>query len=363
MTDDKEKGGLVQLGQIPLLKNLAKHYKPPSAIQKRIVDAAALFGDERDARLILYQHSAFCQVFFPYRDPGEQALTWDRSNGIVDLRLKAGDAKHPNGHWVQVPLPFGPKCRLILMHINQVALRTQSPHIELEDSLTAFVRRTLSLDPKGRNINMVKEQLRRLAASTIRLGISEADSDRAHTAKVDIVSDFDLWFPKNERQRVLWPTYVTLSTEYFDSLLSRAVPLPEHHIAALSHSALALDIYAWLAQRLHRIAPNKPAFVPWVALHAQFGQGYEKRIRKFRENFRAALKQVLTLYRDARITDDRPHKPSLFIEDGNRVWKQPPAEGLTLHHSPPPVARRLISVPGQSPKPSTATLGRPRKTL
>jgi Plasmid encoded RepA protein len=337
-------GGLVPIGQIPLLKNIAERYRPPTPIQKRIVEAAALFGDDPDAREILYQHSAFCQVFFPYRDPGDQVLTWDRSNGIVDLRLKAGEAKHPNGEWVQIPLPFGPKCRLVLMYINQVALRTQSPHIELEDSLTAFVSRILNLDPKGRNIRMVKEQLRRLAASSIRLGSSEAGTNRADTTKVEIVKGFDLWFPKDEHQRVLWPTYVDLSLDYFDSLLNRAVPLPEHHIAALSHSGLALDIYAWLAQRLHRIPPNKPAFVSWAALHGQFGQGYEGRIRKFRENFRSALKQVLALYKEARITDDPPRKPSLFIEDGARVWKQPPAEGLTLRHSPPPVARRLISI-------------------
>jgi hypothetical protein len=74
-----------------------------------------------------------------------------------------------------------------------------------------------------------------------------------------------------------------------------AVPLNEVHIAALSHSALALDIYAWLAQRLHRIPPGKPQRVSWEALQDQFGPGY-KRTRKFREVFRIALKKVLALY-------------------------------------------------------------------
>jgi hypothetical protein len=44
---------------------------------------------------------------------------------------------------------------------------------------------------------------------------------------------------------------------------------------------MALDVYTWLAQRLHRVSPAKPAFVPWVSLWEQFGQGYE-RIRDFR---------------------------------------------------------------------------------
>ena len=52
---------------------------------------------------------------------------------------------------MDVGLPFGPKPRLVLYHLNAEALRTQSPLIELEDSLTAFVRRT-------------NEELARLAA-------------------------------------------------------------------------------------------------------------------------------------------------------------------------------------------------------
>jgi len=56
----------------------------------------------------------------------------------------------------------------VLYHLNTQALRTRSPIIELEDSLTAFVRRTLKLDPKGRNIRAVKEQLARLAAADFR---------------------------------------------------------------------------------------------------------------------------------------------------------------------------------------------------
>lgn len=53
-----------------------------------------------------------------------------------------------------------------------------------------------------------------------------------------IVTAFDLWFPKN-KQRVLWQKHT--------------VPLDERALAGLAHSAMALDIYTWLAQRLHRV--------------------------------------------------------------------------------------------------------------
>jgi hypothetical protein len=53
---------------------------------------------------------------------------------------------------------------LVLYHLNAEALRNKSPYIEMEDSLTVFVKRTLGLDGGGRTIRTVKEQLNRLAA-------------------------------------------------------------------------------------------------------------------------------------------------------------------------------------------------------
>jgi hypothetical protein len=147
---------------------------------------------------------------------------------------------------------------------------------------------------------------------------------RAITFNSHIVTAFDLWFPKDDRQRVLWPSTVRLSLDYFDSLTRHAVPLDERAIAGLSHSALGLDLYCWLAQRLHRVDPAKPAFIPWTALRDQFGWHYG-RLRKFREVFCLTLDGVLTQYRDARV-----------ILDGR---------GLTLQNSPPPVRRRLSVVP------------------
>ena len=83
---------------------------------------------------------------------------------------------------------------------------------------------------------------------------------------------------------------------------------------------MALDAYVWLAQRLHRIAPNKPQFIPWAALYEQFGQGFG-RVRDFRRRFLHTLRQVQAAY------------PTAVFEADER--------GLTLRHSRPPVAPRV----------------------
>jgi hypothetical protein len=153
-----------------------------------------------------------------------------------------------------------------------------------------------------------------------------------------IVGEFDLWFPKDERQRVLWPSMVILDPRYYQSLVEHAVPLAKEALARLADSALALDMYAWLAQRLCRVPRDKPTLIAWAALQAQFGTGYG-RIRKFRERFLHTLKRVLAEYRDARVECD--------------------GRGMTLRHSPPPVAGRqlrliAVRVPGVPEEAETA---------
>jgi hypothetical protein len=124
--------------------------------------------------------------------------------------------------------------------------------------------------------------------------------------------------------------------------VNHAVPLDETHIAALSHSSLALDIYTWLAQRLHRIPANKPTLVTWASLHGQFGQGYStEHIRKFRQVFRVALKQVLSIYKAARVLDETPKQARRYSIQGETFWREEPATGLTLYNSPPPVKKLL----------------------
>ena len=96
-------------------------------------------------------------------------------------------------------------------------------------------------------------------------------------------------------------------------------------LGALAHSAMAIDVYSWLASRLHRVPANKPQFVPWAALHAQFGFHYE-RTRDFRRVFLGALRQVKAVYPDASI--------------GEELNSAGQPTGLTLYTSHPPVNRR-----------------------
>ena len=220
-------------------------------------------------------------------------------------------------------MPYGSRPRLILSHLNSEALRWRSPRIEVDGSLTAFIRRIQDRRQQAVEVRRFKDQLSRLAAAMVRLAIDLSD-ERAFQVDTKIIDAFELWLSKDDRHRVLWPAVVELSPRYFESLATHAVPLDERAIAALSNSPLALDVYAWLAQRLHRIPKGKPQRITWMALYEQFGHGY-RHIRQFRASFLAVLVQVHTQYRPA----------SLMAGEF----------GLELRTSPPPVAARLAVIP------------------
>jgi hypothetical protein len=306
-------------GLRPILELLPTKLRKPKALRDRLLEVDPLLVDPRADGPILYQHSVLCQTCLPYRDPGGETRVWQRKNGLVRLEVEAGRA-YDGEDFRDVGLPYGPKPRLVLYHLNAEALRTQSAVIELEDSLTAFVKRTLGLDAGGRNIRTVKEQLTRLSASDFRIGTVTAEG-RPITLKGTVIEGFELWVTRDPKQRLLWPSTIQFSERYFQSLMKHAVPLNEIAISLLAGNAMALDIYTWLAQRLHRVEEGKRALVPWTSLHEQFGSGYE-RIRDFRRVFLRTLKSVHRVYPDAKFD----------LGEG----------GMTLRNSRPPVLSRLL---------------------
>jgi len=320
MTDSQRSLGDV-LTNLPAVR-AAKKIKTLGPVHRRLI---APLDDSEQGRELAYQHTVFCQTGLPYRNPGDDVRQWQRVQGTTMLVVQAGQVLRPReGKALDVGLPWGTKPRLILAHLNAEAIKKGSAEIEVEGSLSAFVRRIRGFD-HGREICMFKDQLTRLSVSMIRLAV--AYSDHEHQVDTKIIGAFDLWPEKDERQRVLWPSTIRLSLDYFTSLQAHAVPLYEGDLAALAHSAMALDIYAWLAQRLCRVEAMKPAFITWAAIKEQFGQGY-KRMDHFKAVFRVALRQVLARYDRARLDlDDR---------------------GMTLHHSLPPVTKRQVALPPKS---------------
>jgi hypothetical protein len=296
-------------------------------VEKRLIEGRFSIIDKPATELV-YQHTVLCQTSLPYRRLPPEIREHTRYQGGSHLIIQAGFLLDPKqDKFVPVPLPYGEKARLVLMYLNAQALRTKSPRIEVADSMTAFVRDLLGRDPNAREMAAVREQMNALAGSNIRLAM--VSKGRAAQINTNIITGLDLWYPADPGQRVLWSSELKLSTEYFESLQTHAVPLDMRAISSLAHSSMALDVYTWLAQRLWRV-PRQGQFVSWAALHEQFGQGYT-RVRDFRSFFIDVLKKVKSVYPNARF--------DLVGDNGN--------EGLRLEQSLPPVAKRMVRISGK----------------
>jgi|TARA_Y100000310_G_scaffold132057_1_gene131161 hypothetical protein len=261
-----------------------------------------------------YSHAVLVQVGMPYRDPGEGTRSFTRSSGPYSLRMEAGALPRSSGGFVEVGLPFGPRARLLLLHLSAVAVKHQSPVVEISDSFTAFAR-DLGLSTGGRNLASLRAQLNRMSVVSMRLakhadGFSEVFQGSVFRRLVAET-------PNDPRQIPLWASEVEFSAEYFESLCRNAVPLRREAIQALKHSSRAMDIYAYLAHRLYRV--EKPLTLSWSSLSYQFGDP-GKPNRMWKSAFKAALKQVLVVYPEAKV--------------------EPVYGGIVLKQSPPPVRRK-----------------------
>ena len=272
----------------------------PTPVEGRLIDSHCLMLDSPEPRVVAYNHSAFCQMSLPYRNPGDlREVT--RSNGSSMMTITAGKIFDKNQKFKPVGLPYGPRARLVLIHLMTQAVLNQSPTVELSDSLTSFAK-LLKISTNGQNIKTLREQMLRIAACSIRIGIDDQrGTARREQFQAHIIEKIQMFTPKKSSQQEFWPSYVTLNSSFYDSMIKHAVPLDPRALSALKHSSAALDCYQWLAQRLYR-ANTKGRVVPWNALYSQLG-GSHKRISDWKRTFTGhgrkqagVLPQVLMVY-------------------------------------------------------------------
>jgi replication initiator protein len=271
----------------------------------KLIDASAeIYGSEPESRA--YLHVVLAQCGLPYRQPPPELRDYIRQNGKTTLVLTSGHLLHPKTRQpVLQGIPYGAKPRLLLIHLCTEAKLRKSPEIDVGHSMSAFMQ-DLGLSVTGGatgSIGRFKDQLNRLAASRMQL-LFEDDDKVSMVNAASPISQFDVWFPKKPDQKILWPNTITLSQEFYSSLMDQnALPLDPRAIKGLQRSAMALDVYVWLAHRLCRIPHAQPVTISWFAVRRQFGPEYED-MYKFRQDFKEALAKVMAVYRDAKVSFD-----------------------------------------------------------
>lgn len=239
-------------------------------------------------------HSVLAICGLPYKRLPLDVRTFERRQGNMALDVSAGLLRDDRGEPITQPLPYGPKARLILMHLCSQAIYNKSPTIDLNETFTAFVRELGFNDsggPRGA-LTAFKHQLNALAACSMSLSVWQPGV-RVRTERITPIKSFDLWLSDNLHQRALWPSSLTFSLDFYESLKSHALPVNIRAVRAFAGSARTLDAYYWLSYRITRL--NKRAAISWEALASQFGGDYG-RLRDFRKGFSDDLRVLLDVF-------------------------------------------------------------------
>lgn len=295
-----------------------KPAKLSNVAKRRVKLVYEAYQEDADDREMLFQAAAMCQVFLPRREPLTPNEIWETQSGKFSMTVIPLPVMNTQTHKNEyLGLPYGTKARIILAKLNTLAVQSQSRIIDVSaNNLTQFVT-SLNLSEGGNQLAAVREQIARLSNCIMR--VSFDGEEYATNANMPIVSRFNVFKDQDNPQR--WPEQIELSELYFNTLVSHAVPISELHLAALSNNATAIDLYCFLAHRLHRIQRGKPVFLTWKTLKDQFGGEYS-RLADFRTNFIKVISLVKTLYTDARI-------------------ELKGTKGLVLHNSPTPIFKQM----------------------
>lgn len=261
--------------------------------QRRRVITSDMLRQPAERDDLRHMHSVLAVCGLPYRQLPTTERDYRRQQGNMAITVTSGMLDDDRGRPHLQPIPFGPKARLILLHLCSEAIRQKSPRIEIADSFTAFVRDMGYPDSAGARGPMTafKTQLNALAACTMRLSVWT--QGRVSMRHITPIESLDLWLPAEHGQRTLWPSTVTFSPTMFESLTRHALPVNIHAVRALAGSARKLDLYFWLSYRMSRL--DSPLHISWEALADQFGHGYAQQ-RQFRAAFRedfAAIHELL----------------------------------------------------------------------
>ncbi len=265
-----------------------------SGQDRKLIDAGAEIatnppsGDD-----MAFTHAVLCQVGLPRaKVEGREFM---RQSGAAWINVQAGYLDEGKGPVLQ-PIPYGAMPRLALAWVSSYAKRDNTREIPIGDSAAEFLR-LMGMDDQGARYTTLRRQMHALAACRLQLGF------KGRTFNGQPVEQFDAWLAeKDAHQRVLWPGTMVLSEGYFNSLMDSAVPLDNRALMALKGSALALDIYTWLAHRLHRIE-GRGVTLHWKSLREQFAQEYRGKDpdKDFKKEFLPALKKVLAVYPQAKV--------------------------------------------------------------
>jgi Plasmid encoded RepA protein len=282
--------------------------------QRMLVDIAAeVLADE--GQTIGISYTGFCLTSLPHKKLADDAA-WEKRGYRVSLMVEPGRMK-VRGKTQLYGVPYGARARMILLYLQTQAVRTGSREIELGRSMRAWLER-MGIAYGGETAKALREQAARISACSLKFFWDDERGADGWAAGRIVTSGLRFHTLNGDGQESLWEDRVELDPAFYKALKDHPVPLLEAAIRQLRDRSMSLDLYVWLAWRLHTLA--KPTSISWPAIFGQFGEGYRE-LYHFKPRFTEALAAAVASYPEARVEVADP--------------------GVVLHPSRPPVGKQL----------------------
>jgi hypothetical protein len=291
-----------------------------AGFERAVVEAASAYLADEDSGLG-FAYSGWAQCALPHKRL-ENDAPWGIVSEKVKLMVEPGRrqivASDGSQSFEFVGVPFGSHARLILLYLQTEALRTGKREVELGNSMRGWLAR-VGIPAGGMTGKSVRDQAERISRCKLTFDISTGSRSSGLVQQTIVDKALFIEAGDGATQGRLSLETAKLSEGFFEQLRKHPVPLEEAAIKALSNNAPALDVYLWLAYRLHALKEDR--LVPWGALKAQFGTGFSK-LYHFKNKFPGTLALANAVYPGAKVK---------FTD-----------EGLVLKPSRAPVAPRLL---------------------
>jgi Plasmid encoded RepA protein len=282
--------------------------KMVGARHRQLVDIAAeVLADE--AQHIGISYTGFCLTALPHKRLSDDQA-WEKKGHKVTLLVEPGRLRH-GGKTKLFGVPYGARARMILLYLQTQAIRTGTREVALGRSMRDWMER-MGLAVGGETAKALREQSARISACSLKFFWEDAKVDGFERGA--IVRSGLRFHAEDPTQGSLWEDRVVLDETFYAALRDHPVPLLEAAIRQLRDRSMSLDIYVWLAWRLHTL--SKPTPISWASLYGQFGTGY-KAVRQFKPRFTEALAAAVAAYPEGRVDMGdsgvtlRPSKPAI----------------------------------------------------